>query len=229
MINQGHITQQYNKINSIKEYNKNPNHCKYCGKEILCNEIQKLVSVKIKKFCNIQCASKYNHINHECYKPSKIKTKSNEELNKIFNKSISRKEFARNLGYISWDSLTKTQSAMDKLAEAGISDIVIKQKFGYNLHSETKGELFKRYPNWQSARSQIQKNARKIYEESVKPKCCIVCGYDKHYEVAHIKAVSSFDNNVLINEINNPENLIALCPNHHWEYDNNNLDISKYL
>ena len=30
-------------------------------------------------------------------------------------------------------------------------------------------------------------------------------------------------------KINNIDNLIALCPNHHWEYDNNGLDISPYL
>lgn len=229
MINQGHITQHYNKIKAIAKYNNNPNHCKYCGKEILCNEDQELCYIKIKKFCNIQCASKYNHINHKCYKSSKINQKSNDELNEIFNKSNSRKEFALNLGYKSWNNLTKVKSTIDKLESAGITQNIIKQKFDYDLHSETKGDLFERYPNWQSARAQIQKNARKIYEESTKPKYCIVCGYDKHYEVAHIKAVSSFDDRVLIDEINTSNNLIALCPNHHWEYDNNELDILNYL
>lgn len=93
----------------------------------------------------------------------------------------------------------------------------------------SKGDLFKRNKLWQTARSQIQKKARENYENSNKPKKCIVCGYDKHYEVAHIKAVSEFDNSALISEIDNIKNLIALCPNHHWEYDNNGLDIKPYL
>ena len=95
--------------------------------------------------------------------------------------------------------------------------------------NNTKGELFNRYTQWQTARSTIQKNAKKIYDLSNKPKQCVVCGYDKYYEVAHIKAVSDFDDNTLITEINNIDNLIALCPNHHWEYDNADFDITPYL
>jgi predicted restriction endonuclease len=48
-------------------------------------------------------------------------------------------------------------------------------------------------------------------------------------EVAHIKAVSNFSEDSLISEINDISNLIGLCPNHHWEYDNGLLDISKYI
>ena len=44
---------------------------------------------------------------------------------------------------------------------------------------------------------------------------CIICGYNKHIEVAHIKAVSEFDDSALISEINALNNLIPLCPNHH--------------
>lgn len=39
-------------------------------------------------------------------------------------------------------------------------------------------------------------------------------------EIAHIKAVSEFEESSTIAEINSIDNLIALCPNHHWEYDN---------
>ena len=80
-----------------------------------------------------------------------------------------------------------------------------------------------------TARSYIQKYARIIYQNSNKPKQCICCNYDKHYEVAHIKAVSDFNDDTLISEINDIDNLIALCPNHHWEYDNTDFDITPYL
>lgn len=89
--------------------------------------------------------------------------------------------------------------------------------------------MFDRYDAWQTARSIIQKNARQVYWNSDKPKHCIVCGYSNHIEVAHVKSVSSFDDNSLICEINDIDNLIGLCPNHHWEYDNNILDLSDFI
>lgn len=54
---------------------------------------------------------------------------------------------------------------------------------------------------------------------------CAVCGYDNHVEVAHIKAVSSFPDTATIKEINAPDNVIGLCPNHHWEFDNGLLTL----
>jgi len=54
---------------------------------------------------------------------------------------------------------------------------------------------------------------------------CVSCGYDKHIEICHIKSISSFDKNVTLNEINDPSNLVLLCPNCHWEFDNGLLDI----
>ena len=44
---------------------------------------------------------------------------------------------------------------------------------------------------------------------------CFVCGYNNHVEIAHIKAVSDFDKEAELSEINNINNLVALCPNHH--------------
>ena len=50
---------------------------------------------------------------------------------------------------------------------------------------------------------------------------CSKCGYDKHIEIAHIKSISSFSEEVMISVVNSKDNLIPLCPNCHWEYDNN--------
>lgn len=54
---------------------------------------------------------------------------------------------------------------------------------------------------------------------------CQKCGYDKHIEIAHKKAITEFDDNTLLSEINKEENLMALCPNCHWEYDHPNCSI----
>lgn len=65
-----------------------------------------------------------------------------------------------------------------------------------------------------------------MYKSSGKPYCCAICGYSTHIEIAHIKAVSDFEDSATIAEINSIDNLIALCPNHHWEYDNGILKLN---
>lgn len=85
--------------------------------------------------------------------------------------------------------------------------------------NRTKGELFSSRANWQSARSSIRTNANRIYSEHYSKKKCVVCGYDKHVEVCHKKSVSDFPDTALIREINDINNLVGLCPNHHWEFD----------
>lgn len=50
-------------------------------------------------------------------------------------------------------------------------------------------------------------------------KACQMCGYDKHVETHHIRKISSFSNSATLGEINHPDNLLVLCPNHHWEAD----------
>lgn len=88
----------------------------------------------------------------------------------------------------------------------------------------SKGDFFKKRKTWQSARSCIRKHAEKIYKNSGKPFKCF-CGYDTHIEICHKKSVSDFSDEALIKEINNIENLVSLCPNHHWEFDNGILKL----
>lgn len=61
--------------------------------------------------------------------------------------------------------------------------------------------------------------ARKKYLESDKPKFCVICGYNFHFDVCHIKDIQSFNSSVTVAEINHIDNLIALCKNHHYEFD----------
>ena len=86
--------------------------------------------------------------------------------------------------------------------------------------SLTRLELYTRSLNNYAARSAICKNARYVYKKSDRDKFCSECNYTKYYEVCHIKAVSDFNDDSLIREINDLDNLIALCPNCHWEHDN---------
>lgn len=74
--------------------------------------------------------------------------------------------------------------------------------------------------------SRIRELARLVFEKSGIEKKCICCGYDKHIEICHIKGISDFDSDTSIAEINNINNLIALCPNCHWEFDNKLLEFN---
>jgi hypothetical protein len=91
------------------------------------------------------------------------------------------------------------------------------------LMAKVKADLKTR--PYQSYRSLIQKNARAVYRNSGLPMKCVVCGYDKHIDVSHKKSVSSFADDATVEQINSIGNLMALCPNHHWEYDNGLLSI----
>ena len=48
---------------------------------------------------------------------------------------------------------------------------------------------------------------------------CHRCGYDKHSELAHKKAISEYDRTATLAEVNGEDNVIPLCPNCHWELD----------
>ena len=51
-------------------------------------------------------------------------------------------------------------------------------------------------------------------------KKCARCSYDKHVELCHIKAISSFSIDTLLSIVNSSDNIIFLCPNCHWEQEN---------
>lgn len=110
-----------------------------------------------------------------------------------------------------------------------IKEVKIKEEIDI-LGNLTKSDLMNKhngiYSNW---RSSICKHARKIFRKYGGDKKCIICEYSNHIDVAHINSVSSFEDNVKVEIINSIENLIPLCPNHHWEFDNGILSIDTIL
>lgn len=73
----------------------------------------------------------------------------------------------------------------------------------------------------------IRKHARLVFAESDEPKECCECGYSRHVEVSHIKDISEFSDDALLEEINSINNLLGLCPTHHWEFDNGFLKLEN--
>lgn len=48
---------------------------------------------------------------------------------------------------------------------------------------------------------------------------CFNCGYSKHVHICHKKPISDFDESTPVSVVNSKRNLVALCPNCHWEFD----------
>jgi predicted restriction endonuclease len=59
--------------------------------------------------------------------------------------------------------------------------------------------------------------SREMYKDVLTT--CSLCEYNKHVEIAHIKDVSTFPDSATIREVNSENNVMGLCPNHHWEFD----------
>jgi predicted restriction endonuclease len=72
--------------------------------------------------------------------------------------------------------------------------------------------------------SRIRQLARQVVKHL--PRKCQVCGYEKHVEIAHKQAISSYATDTPISVVNAPENLLLLCPNCHWEFDHQQLTIA---
>lgn len=71
----------------------------------------------------------------------------------------------------------------------------------------------------QNVYTYIREKARKILKKQ-KINGCFVCGYSKHVEICHKKPIGEYPDDTVILEINSIDNLVALCPNCHWEFDN---------
>lgn len=74
-----------------------------------------------------------------------------------------------------------------------------------------------RHASWVHAH--VRQFARSWNKDLLKNPCAH-CGYTKHVELCHIKPLSSFKDTALLGEVNGKDNVIQLCPNCHWEFDN---------
>lgn len=111
-----------------------------------------------------------------------------------------------------------------------------KPQYGHRInHNNTlketvsKRSLKDRHPSWKSA---YVRTACYSLNRAIKDSPCQFCGYATHTELCHIKPVSSFDETATLNEVNHPDNILVLCPNHHWEFDNGKIllgDVPKRI
>jgi hypothetical protein len=146
-----------------------------------------------------------------------IKVKDNEMCSEVRKKTYCDRSCS-----VTYNNRIRYRKIKDKKVS------VVKEKtpiFGY-LEGKTKKEFFESKGIYYKFRAVIRKHAHYIYHKNNGEKKCKVCEYENHVEVCHIKSVSSFGDNDLITDINSFDNLIGLCPNHHWEFDNGIIKIA---
>lgn len=187
------------------EYLSNPNYCLCCNKIIELKDGVKVSEIKKKKFCSSSCAAKINNTlaikKPRLSSPVRFCSRCNNPFTlRKLKKGFYYAKLCPNCHWHEKDTIFD-------------SDM-------------TKGELFRRRKNYQSARSSIRNHAQKIFDASTSPKVCAICGYDTHIEVCHIIPVSDFSDDTLLSKINSLSNLVGLCPTHHWEFDAGLLDVS---
>jgi hypothetical protein len=201
----------------IQEYYSDPNYCAYCGKIIEIREGQKACDVRVKKFCNRSCSAKFNnkgknrwlHITGDCSRGFCANCGEEIKYKRQKGGSYSPRQFCE-------DCLTTERSKI-LVKRHGKNDLVLEER--------TKGDLRAAEPNSHWCRSRITQAARRVYKNSGKSKICAVCGFPHGIQVCHKRPIADFPDNALIKEINHPDNLIGLCPNHHWMLDHGLLEL----
>lgn len=146
-------------------------------------------------------------------------------LTNLVKSSSSWKELGIKLGY-KFKLSTKTKKLItNRCLNLGIIINYSKIPLLGKSKFYTKKELYLSLGGKANVQAFIRKDARLVYKNSGKEHKCFICNYNKHVDIAHIKPVKEFEDNSLISEINNIDNLIALCPNCHWEYDHKIINL----
>lgn len=150
---------------------------------------------KNKKFCSRSCSTTYNNLLKVIGKGKKGVTLAECKTEGCTNKV--RKQSRR---------YCKDCSKSRFIHQNNPTRLELQEKYLLKNH---RSSAFS-YIRWH-ARTVVAKNFRKV---------CNECGYNKHVELAHIKAIADFNDNDRLEDINHKDNLLFLCPNCHWEYDN---------
>ncbi len=216
----GKINAELSKKKALDRYYKDPNHCLKCGDIIQVKEGKKVSTARVKKFCSRRCSAIYNNKKY----PKKTRTAMPSGpcekcgvavfYTKGSNGSyVSRKYCSSCNRIVRAHSLTKTYYGKKHEGKLGL------------IENLTKDELRARYGNYSGYRHAVCRNSRSVYIKSGNPLVCFKCSYSAHVDICHKKEVADFSGDTKIKMINDLGNLVALCKNHHWEYDNGLLKL----
>ncbi len=184
----------------------------------ICPQCNQTFFHRDKKFCSQSCSATYNNSHRE-------------KLQRILYCEKCQIQLPENSWYKRkyCDSCLKIIHAVRKSSKIKIDiiDIDINNPIINTISNTTKAEHFANYKSWQTARSLIRSHAARNFKQHNPILKCQNCNYNKYVEVCHIKSVSSFSPETKVSEINDITNLLGLCPNCHWEYDNGLLKLES--
>jgi hypothetical protein len=152
------------------------------------------------KFCSYSCSATVRNKNYHSKKPLK------EYKCKKCKKYLST----------GWWELKKTGNQK-------VCDDCNQNKVDWSKISLKELRIQRKQVNLYHAR--LRALSRTTYKQSGKPLCCKVCQYKTYVEICHIKPVNSFSEDTSVATVNHIDNLVALCRNHHWEFDNGIIQI----
>ena len=202
------------KEETLKNYYENPNYCQNCGEIIKVNENQPLYETKRKKFCNLSCAASFNN-------KGKVKNPSGNNglvpvLKEKDEKILKQSDIAK-ICPICGNSKNYRAKICKDCYHSQI-----------DIGNNTLGFYIADKKYLTSKCQEIRRHARKIIEKSPRDKVCAYCKdiqFNEILEVHHIKGILEFSQDTLLKDINNEDNLIWLCPNHHAMLEKNLIKI----
>lgn len=156
-----------------------------------------------KKFCSRSCAAKHNNVVSPKRKSSKRSAQCRGCDNIIYrNKNGTLNAFCSTCR----DQRKHYRNGVDR-DERTIEEVIVRK--GTNKFD------------------QIRDHAYRLYKKERANPSCERCGYTKHIEICHIKSVSSFPLETKLKVVNARENILILCPNCHWEFDHDQLNLDE--
>lgn len=195
--------------------------CENCGREFEIENKYYRRSETKKFYCCRNCSCEYNNAHKNI-----CLNLDDKSFIAVVKTSETFREIAKKLGYKNISSFI-VNNIRERCKKLGIEYPAGKRPIGNRMIKNlTKGDVIKSKLTYQRYRSAIREDAEKTFKELDGNYRCCICGYDKHIEVAHIKPVSDFSSDDMVKDINDIGNIIPLCPNHHWEFDNNMMSDS---
>lgn len=145
-----------------------------------------------RKFCSRNCSGKYI-----------VRTIPNRKIERICTRCDKKVKSHRH-SLCKEHHVEYIETRFDYIKELTLEDYWAKKSL-QNLHSSSKNAHIRSLcRSWLKHLSKLP---------------CHNCGYDKHVELCHIKAIREFTPQSKLKEVNSEDNVIQLCPNCHWEFD----------
>lgn len=189
--------------------------CKYCNKSF--EKTNQNITKTNNNFCSRSCAATYNNKNRILDKTFRI------EKRRFFPKLTPNYIYLKS--FVICGNCNNTYNKIGtRIANNNTCSILCHMELGMK-NRIMKDSIKRTGANTYDA---LRQNAR-AYSKHIYPPLCMICGYDKHYEVCHVKDLKDFTREETFFEVNNKTNLIHLCSNCHWEFDKGLILIQEII